>query len=283
MNQEPLTPPARKLASLHAQPSAMLFRFPDEDPSCQDAAVLLVLGEGAPVLAERFADYAQSLPGNNWMKTLGTLAAVPQPRDHVLPLAGRLPCIIAISGSLTHEDTKLAAQLMRLGGHCTVVVDATTTIRPEWTSVIRLPPHRSRDAQWAWAMRVYLDAMLNRGLICLDAIAIQACTQNRFSQFTMVHAHGERRVIIGVERAVQSLAKRCDLRACDTFLLLFHSGRDVRIKELHWGIRAFRNAVGGLGCVDYLINVGHLPARDDEFVVSFLAGAIREKLRQQSS
>ncbi len=275
MNQELLTPPARKLASPHAQPSAILFRFPDEDPSCRDAAVLLVLGEGAPVLAERFADYAQSLPGSNWMKTLGTLAAVPQPLDHVLPLAGRLPCIIAISGALTREDIRLAAQLMRLGGHCTVVVDATTAIRPEWTSVIRLPPHRSRAAQWAWAMRVYLDAMLNRGLICLDAFAIQACTQNRLSQLTVVHAKGEGRAIVGVERAVQSLARRCDLRACDTFLLLFHTGPDIRVKELAWGIQAFRNAVGKVGCEDYLLNVGHLPTQDDKFAVSLLAGAKR--------
>lgn len=275
MNRELLTPPAKKLASLHAQPSAMLFRFPGEDPSCQDAAVLLVLGEGAPVLAERFADYAQSLPGSNWMKTLGTLAAVPQPPEHVLPLAGRLPCIIAISGALTREDIRLAAQLMRLGGHCTVVVDATTTIRPEWTSVIRLPPHRSRDAQWAWAMRVYLNAMLNRGLICLDAFAIQACTQNRLSQLTVVHAKGEGRAIVGVERALQSLATRCDLSACDTFLLLFHSGPDVRIKELHWGIQAFKHALCGPRVNDYLLMVGHLPHREVRFAVSLMAGAAR--------
>lgn len=259
--------------SRHAQPSTVLFRFPDEDPCCRDAAVLLVLGEGAPVLAERLADYAQSLPGTNWMKTLGTLAAVPQPPEHVLPMANRLPCIIAISGALTHEDIRLAAQLVQLGRHCTVVVDATTEIRPEWSSVIRLPPHRSRDAQWAWAMRVYLDAMLNRGLICLDAFAIQACTQNRLSQFTVVHAKGEGRAIVGVERAVQSLARRCDFLACDTFLLQFHSGPDIRIKELHWGIQAFKNKVGELGCEDCLVNVGHLPVQEGEFAVSLLAGA----------
>ncbi|MDQ1314626.1 MAG: hypothetical protein QG662_735 [Pseudomonadota bacterium] len=234
--------------------------------------MLLVLGEGAPVLAARLADYAQFLPGSNWMKTVGTLAAVPLPPEHVPRLAGRLPCIIAISGALTDEDIQLAAQLIRLGGHCTVLVDATTAIRSEWTSVIRLPPHRSRDTQWAWAMRVYLDAMLNRGLICLDAFAIQACTQNRLSQFTVVHANGEGRSIAGVERAVQSLAKRCDLGACDTFLLLFHTSPDVRIKELHWGIQAFRNAVGGLGFADYLLNVGHLPTQGDKFAVSLLAG-----------
>lgn len=275
MNQEQLTPPARKLASLHAKPSAVLFRFPDEDPSCQDAAVLLVLGEGAPVLAERFADYAQSLPGSNWMKTLGTLAAVPQPLDHVLPLAGRLPCIIAISGALTHEDTQFAAQLIQIGGHCTVVVEATTAIRPEWTSVIRLPPHRSRDAQWAWGMRVYLDALLNRGLICLDAFAMQACTRNRLSQFTVVHAKGEGRAIVGVERAVQSLATRCDLGACDAFLLLFHTGPDVRLKEIHWGIQAFKNALRSVRDDDYLLMVGHLPHRDVGFAVSLMAGAPR--------
>ncbi len=282
MNQDLLSPPSRKLASLHANPSAVLFRFPDEDPPCQDAAVLLVLGEGAPVLAERLADYAQSLPGTNWMKTLGTLAAVPQPPENVLPLASLLPCIVAISGALTREDIQLAAQLVQLNAHCTVVVDATTAIRPEWTSVIRLPPHRSRDAQWAWAMRVYLDAMLNRGLICLDAFAIQACTQNRLSQFTVIHAKGEGRAIVGVERAVQSLARRCDLHACDTFLLLFHSGPDIRIKELHWGIQAFKNKVGELGCEDSLVNVGHLPTRGDKFAVSLLAG-MRRKPGEHSS
>jgi len=256
-------------------PSALLFRFPDDEPDCQDAAVLVVLGKGAPVLAERLADYAQSLPGTNWMKKLGTLVSVPQPPEHVLLLASHLPCIIAISGALTDEDIRLAAQLVQLGGHCTVVVDATTEIRPEWTSVIRLPPHRSRDAQWAWGMRVYLDAMLNRGLICLDTYDIQACTQNRVSQFTVVHAKGEERAIVGAERAVRSLARRCDLLACDAFLLLFHSGPDVRIKELHWGIQAFKHAARRRGCADYLLNVGHLPATDGEFAVSLLAGAER--------
>ncbi|MDZ7584239.1 MAG: hypothetical protein U0938_05340 [Thiobacillus sp.] len=275
MNEELLSPPARKLASMHAQPSAILFRFPDEDPCCQDAAVLLVLGDGAPVLAERFADYAQSLPNSNWMKTLGTLAVVPQPLDNVLPLAGRLPCIIAISGALTNQDIRLAAQLVQLGGHCTVVVDATTAIRPEWTSVIRLPPHRSRDAQWAWAMRVYLDAMLNRGLICLDAFAIQACTENRVSQFTVVHAIGEGRAIVGAERAMQSLATRCDLGACDTFLLLFHTGPDVRLKEIHWAIQAFKHALRGVRDDDYLLMVGHLPHREVGFAVSLMAGAAK--------
>lgn len=275
MNQDLLSPAIGKLASLHAQPSAVLFSFPDEDPLRQDAALLLVLGEGAPDLAERLADYARSLPGTNWMKTLGTLAALRQPPENVLPLDSRLPCIVAISGALTREDIQLAAQLVQLNAHCTVLVDATAEIRPEWTSVIRLPPHRSRDAQWAWAMRVYLDAMLNRGLICLDTFAIQACTQNRLSQFTVVHAKGEGRAIVGVERAVQSLARRCDLRGCDTFLLLFHSGPDIRIKELHWGIQALKNAVGGLGCEDHLLNVGHLPTRGEKFAVSLLAGAKR--------
>lgn len=259
----------------HAQPSAVLFRFPDEDPCCQDAAVLLVLGEGAPVLAERFGDYAQSLPGTNWMKTLGPLAAVSLPVEQGLPLATRLPCIIAISGALSHEDIRLAAQLVQLGGHCTVVVDATTAVRPEWTSVISLPPHRSRDAQWTWAMRVHLDAMLNRGLICLDALAIQACTQNRLSQFTVVHAKGEGRAISGVERAMQSLARRCDLHACDTFLLLFHTGPDVRLKEIHWGIQACKHALRGVIDDDYLLNVGHLPHRDVGFAVSLTAGTAR--------
>lgn len=280
MNQDVLSPPARKTASLHTQLAAVLFRFPDEAPCCQDAAVLPVLGEGAPVLAERFADYAQSLPGSNWTKMLGPLVAVPQPSELVLPLAGRLPCIIAISGALTDEDIQLAAQLFRLGGHCTVVVDATTRIRPEWTSVIRLPPHRSRDAQWAWAMRVYLDAMLNRGLICLDSYAIQACTQHRLSQFTAVHAKGEGRAIAGVEQAMQSLATRCDLASCDTFLLLFHSGPDIRLKEIHWGIQAFKNAIKLLRGEDYLLMVGHLPDKNVDFAVSLMAGMPRMACRR---
>ena len=256
----------------HIDISAVLFRFPDEDPCCRDAAVLVALGKGAAVLTERFADYAQSLPATNWMKMLGTLTAIPQTTEQLLHQASLVPCIIAISGALTDEDIQRAAQLIQLEGHCTVVVDATTEIRPEWTSVIRLPPHRSRDAQWAWAMRVYLDAMLNRGLICLDAFAIQACTQNRLSQFTLVHAKGERRAIVGAERAVQSLARRFCLHACDTFLLLFHSGPDTRIKELHWGIQAFRNATGRFDCEDHLLNIGHLPTQGDEFAVSLLAG-----------
>lgn len=241
--------------------------------------MLLVLGEGAPVLAERFADYAQSLPGANWMKMLGTLAAVPQPPEHLLSQAGRLPCIIAISGALTDEDTQLASQLVQLGGHCTVLVDATTAIRPEWTSVIRLPPHRSRDAQWAWAMRVCLDALLNRGLICLDSTNMLACTQHRLSQFTVVHAKGEGRAMAGVEHAMQSLATRCDLAACDSFLLLFHSGPDIRLKEIHWGIQAFKNAIKLLRGEDYLLMVGHIPDKNVDFAVSLMAGMPRMDCR----
>jgi hypothetical protein len=102
-----------------------------------------------------------------------------------------------------------------------------------------------------------------------------ACTDNRLSQFTVVHTKGEGRAITGVEQAMQSLATRCDLGTCDTFLLLFHSGPDVRIKELHWGIQAFKSAVSGLVADAYLLNVGHLPTKGDEFTVSLLAGAKR--------
>ena len=261
--------------AIHTKISAVLFRFPDEDPCCRDAAVLVTLGEGAAVLTERFADYAQSLPATNWMQMLGTLTAIPQTTEQLLHQACLLPCIIAISGALTDEDIQLAAQLVQRGEHCTVVVDATTEIRPEWKSVIRLPPHRSRDAQWTWAMRVYLDAMLNRGLICLDSTNMLACTKNRLSQFTVVHTKGQGRAMAGVEQAMQSLATRCDLGACDTFLLLFHSGPDIRIKEIHWGIQAFKNAVCGLIADGYLLNVGHLPIKGDEFAVSLLAGTKR--------
>jgi hypothetical protein len=257
---------------IHTDISAVLFHFPDEDPGCRDAAVLVTLGEGAAVLTERFADYAQSLPESNWTKMLGRLTAIPQTAEQLLHQASLVPCIIAISGALTDDEIRLAEKLVQLGEHCTVVVDATTEIRPEWRSVIRLPPHRSRDAQWAWAMRVYLDAMLNRGLICLDTYDIQACTQNRLSQFTVVHAQGEGRAIAGVEQAMRSLAMRCGLGACDTFLLLFHSGPDIRIKEIHWGIQAFKNAIKMLRSEDYLLMVGHLPNKDVDFAVSLMAG-----------
>jgi hypothetical protein len=259
----------------HTDISAVLFRFPDEDPCCRDVAVLVTLGEGAAVLTERFADYAQFLPATNWMKMLGTLTAIPQTTEQILHQACLLPCIIVISGALTDEDIQLAAQLVQRGGHCTVVVDATTEIRPEWKSVIRLPPHRSRDAQWAWAMRVYLDPMLNRGLICLDSTNMLACTKNRLGQFTVVHAKGEGRAIAGVESAVRSLVRRCDLQACDTFLLLFHSGPDARIKELHWGIQAFRNAIRLVRGEDYLLMVGHIPDINVDFALSLMAGMPR--------
>ena len=260
---------------IHTDISAVLFRFPDEDPCCRDAVVLVTLGEGAAVLAERFADYAQSLPKSNWTKILGTLTAIPQTTKQLLHQASLVPCIIAISGALPDADIQLAAQLVQLGEHCTVVVDATTEIRPEWKSVIRLPRHRSRDAQWTWAMRVYLDAMLNRGLICLDSTNLLACTQNRLSQFTVVHAQGEGRAMAGVEQAMQSLATRCDLGACDAFLLLFHTGPDIRIKEIHWGIQAFKNAIRLIRGEDYVLLVGHLPNKDVDFAVSLMAGMPR--------
>jgi hypothetical protein len=263
------------LMPIHTDISAVLFRFPDEDPCCRDAAVLVTLGEGADVLAARLADYAQSLPESNWTKMLGTLTAIPQTAEQLLHQASLVPCIIAISGALTDDEIRLAEKLVQLAEHCTVVVDATTEIRPEWKSVLRLPPHRSRDAQWAWAMRVYLDAMLNRGLICLDSANLLACTRNRLSQFTVVHAQGEDRTIEGVKQAMQSLATRCDLGACDAFLLLFHTGPDIRLKEIHWGIQAFKNAIGLIRGEDYVLMVGHLPNKDENFAVSLMAGLQR--------
>jgi hypothetical protein len=256
----------------HTEFSAVLFRFPDEDPCCRNAAVLVTLGKGAAVLTERFADYAQSLPVSNWTKMLGALTAIPQTTEQLLHQASLVPCIIAISGALTDEDNWLAAQLVQLGGHCTVVVDASTEIRPEWKSVIRLPPHRSRDAQWAWAMRVYLDAMLNRGLICLDSTNMLACTENRLSQFTVVHAKGEGRAMAGVEQAMRSIDKRCDLGTCDRFLLLFHSGPDIRIKEIHWGIQSFKNSIKSHRGENYLLMVGHIPEKNMDFAVSLMVG-----------
>lgn len=260
---------------LNAYPAAVLFQFPDEDPCCRDAAVLVSLGEGAAVLTERWSDYAQSLPESNWTGLLGKLVALPLTTETLLLHARRVPCVIAVSGTLADEGIQLIRRLIERGGHCTVVVDATTVIRPEWASVVRLPPHRSRDAQWAWGMRVYLDALLNRGLVCLDPSDVLACTENRLSQFTVVHSEDESRSIAGVERALQSLARRCDLGACDTFLLLFHTGPDVRLKEIHWGVQAFKNALRRVRDDDYLLMVGHLPHREIGFSISLMAGAAR--------
>ena len=257
------------------QSTAVLFRFPDEDPCCRDAAVFVALGEGSAILAERCSDYAQSLPATNFTDLLGTLVSLPLPYEALLQLDRNVPCIIAISGALTEKDIHLAADRVRLGGHCTVVVDADTEIRPEWNSVVRLPPHRSRDAQWTWGMRVYLDAMLNRGLICMDQADILACTKNRLSQFTVVHTEGEGRAIAGVERAMQSLATRCSLNACDAFLLLFHTGPNIRLKEIHWGVQAFKNAIRARVGDNILLMVGHLPSRDVDFAVSLMAGIKR--------
>lgn len=251
--------------------SAVLLRFTDEVPYSQDAAALVALGRGAAVLAERLADYAQSLPASNWMKRLGSVAALPLTMDALIRHAARVPCIVAVSGALADEEIRLAAQITGLGGHCTVVVDATAEIRPEWPSVIRLPLHRSRDAQWAWCMRVYLDAMLNRGLVDLDASGVLACTENRLCELAVARADGHGRALAGVERALNSLAARLDLRACDTFLLLFHSGPDVRPKEIQWGAQACRNALGESVGASYRLKVGHLPAT--RFAVSLMAGS----------
>lgn len=252
--------------------AAVLFRFPDDEPGCRDTAMLVALGDGAAILAERWADYAQTLPETNWTGLLGKLATLPLADEGLLAHARKLPCIVAITGPLSEAEAQLAKQLVELDGHCTVVVDADTALRPEWKSVLRLPPHRSRDAQWAWGMRVYLDAMLNRGLICLDTTNIHAFTANRLSQLTVVHAKGEGRAIAGAERAMQSLGTRLDLNTCDTFLLLFHTGPDIRLKEIHWGIQAFKNAVRDKRGDDYLLMVGHLPHYDEEFAVSLMAG-----------
>lgn len=241
--------------------------------------MLVALGDDAAILAERWADYALTLPEANWTGLMGKLAIVPLADEEVLAHARTLPCIVAISGPISEAETELAKQLVEIGGHCTVVVGADTVLRPEWNSVIRLPPHRSRDAQWAWGMRVYLDAMLNRGLICLDTTNIHACTANRLSQFTVVHAKGEGRAIAGAERAMQSLGTRLDLSACDAFLLLFHTGPDIRLKEIHWGVQAFKNTVREKLGDDYLLMVGHLPHRDEDFAVSLMTGTARMKSR----
>jgi hypothetical protein len=155
---------------------------------------------------------------------------------------------VAISGPLDAEDESLLERVVtKIGTQCFIVVDAETRMHPSWQSVVRLPPHRSWDAQWAWGIRVFLDVLLeaaaHRGVICTDPMDILTCLSGHLCQLAVFHAEGEGRAVTAVDKAVQSLSGRIDLAGADTFVLSFHMGADFRMKEIHQGLETLKAAV----------------------------------------
>jgi hypothetical protein len=262
--------------SPHFNPSIMLFRYTDEsDRSHLDAAVIITLGKDATALAERLRDYVLSIPERELTRHhLDPLAVLPLTPTGIGEIDRFVPTIVAISGQLSSEEIAFAARLMERGGHCTVMVDAETEIRPEWRSVVRLPPGLSRDEQWLSGMQAYLEALFNFGLIGFDAYMVHECTRSRLCQFSLVHVPAKNKLITSAEAAVQDLARRCDLAACDTFLLLVHWSSWVRMKRIHWIVQACRNALAEIRDDEYQFVIADLPS-DSGFAISLMAGTPR--------
>lgn len=212
----------------------------------------IVLGDRSSILADRMIEYAESISLTGWKPDPCAVEIKPFDPDAWLDRQENEPCpeevFVSISGPLDAEDESLLEHIVtKIGTQCFIVVDAETRRRPAWQSVVRLPPHRSWDAQWAWGIRVFLDVLLeavaHRGVICTDPMDILACLNGRLCQLAVFHAEGEGRAVTAVNKAVRSLSSRIDLAGADAFILTFHIGADFRMKEIHQGLVTLKEAV----------------------------------------
>lgn len=212
----------------------------------------IVLGDRSSILADRMIEYAESISLTGWrpdpcaieIKLFDPDTWLGCQEDTSWP--GEV--FVAISGALDAEDESLLDRIVtKIGTQCFLVVDAETRIRPSWQSVVRLPPHPSWDAQWAWGIRVFLDVLLgavaHRGVICVDPMDILACLNGRLCQLAVFHAEGEGRAVTAVNKAVRSLSSRIDLASADAFIMTFHMGADFQMKEIHQGMETVKEAV----------------------------------------
>jgi hypothetical protein len=176
---------------------------------------------------------------------------------------------------LSGEECSLLDHVLALSGqHCVVVTDMHTPLQPAWQSVIRLPPHRSWDAQWAWGIRVVLEVLLEaavqRGLICFSPEDIRACLEGRYSELAVAHAEGEDRAVFAVEKVLQALSGRMDLALAETFILTFHAGSDFKIREFSRGRERLEDVIVR---EDVAIMVDMVWTEDNRFAVSLIASA----------
>jgi hypothetical protein len=211
----------------------------------------IVLGDRSIILADRMIEYAESISLTGWKSDPCAIETRTFDPDTWLDCQENElypeEVFVAISGPLDAKDESLLERATKIGARCFIVVDAETSIRPNWQSVVRLPPHRSWDAQWAWGIRVFLDVLLegvaHRGVICTDPMDILTCLSGRLCQLAVFHAEGEGRAVTAVDKAVQSLSGRINLAGADAFVLSFHMGADFRMKEIHQGLETLKEAV----------------------------------------
>lgn len=244
---------------------------------------LVVLGKQADTLADRMIEYAESISPADCKPVPVAIEIRPFDLDAWLVLQENASrpdeVFVAISGLLSEGEQSILERVVALlGQHCIIVADAHTELQLGWRSVIRLPPHRTWDAQWAWGIRVVLDvlleAALHRGVICIDPADILTCIDGRYGEMAVVHAEGEERAVAAVGKVVQSLSGRVDFAAAEAFILTYHAGPDIRMKEIHQGLEALRDK---LGQGDTTIMALHVPTDDNRFAVSLIAATPRFK------
>lgn len=256
---------------------AFLVRCEYEDGDSFEWPQFLVLGRRADVLADRMIEYAESISLAECRPQPVAIKVRPFDVQNWLTMQESTEWVngffVAIAGTLDGDECSLLDRAMALSGqHCIIVADAHTPLQPAWRSVIRLPVHRSWDAQWAWGIRVVLDVLLeaavHRGLICIDPADIRTCIEGRCSQLAVAHAEGEDRTVLAVDKVVQALSARVDLALAESFILTFHAGTDILMREIHQGLEKLKETVDNDGKV---IMAAFVPTDDNRFAVSLIA------------
>ena len=249
----------------------------------------IVLGDRSTILADRMIEYAQSISLTGWKPDPCAIEIKPFDPDAWLDCLDNELCseevFVAITGPLDGEEESLLERVVtKIGTQCFIVVGAKTRMRPSWQSVVRLPPHRSWDAQWAWGIRVFLDVLLeavtHRGVICIDPMDILTCLSGRLCELAVFHAEGEGRAVTAVNKAVRSLSSRIDLAGADAFILTFHIGADFRMKEIHQGLETLKEAVDQDKTT---IMATHVFTEGARFAVSLIAATPLAELEVQET
>lgn len=249
----------------------------DQDGDRFEWPRFIVLGDRSSILADRMIEYAESISLTGWKPDPCAIEIRPfDPDTWLVRQENKLypeVVFVAISGPLDADDESLLERVVtKIGAQCFIVVDAETGMRPNWQSVVRLPPHRSWDTQWAWGIRVFLDVLLeavaHRGVICIDPMDILTCLSGRYCELAVFHAEGEGRAVTAVNKAIQSLSSRIDLAGADAFILTFHMGADFQMKEIHQGQRTLKETVDQDKTT---IMATHVFTDDARFAISLIA------------
>lgn len=258
---------------------AFVVRCEYEDGDSYEWPRFVVLGKRADVLADRMIDYAGSISPVDWKLQPNAIETRQFDVQNWLAMQESTGWVnqlfVAIAGTLSGEECSLLDRVLALSGqHCVVLADAHTPLQPAWQSVIRLPPHRSWDAQWAWGIRVVLDVLLEaavqRGLICFCPDDVRTCLEGRYSELAVAHAEGEDRAVVAVEKVLQALSGRMDLALAEAFILTFHAGSDIRMREMHLGLERLSDSIVR---EDVTIMWDMVWTEDRRFAVSLIASA----------